>query len=55
MRRAAEEIHLAEAQKRSITGNDIGVAILDTGLNPHPDFLYPKNRIAGFFDTIYGR
>ena len=55
MRRAAEELHLSEAHKRNITGKDIGVAVLDTGLNPHPDFLYPKNRIAGFFDAIYGR
>lgn len=35
-----------------LTGNGIGVAILDTGISPHMDF---GNRITGFYDFIYNR
>ena len=55
MQRAAQEIHVKEAHQRAMKGQDIGVAVLDTGINPHPDFVYPQNRIAGFFDAVYGR
>ncbi|HIU02276.1 MAG TPA: S8 family peptidase [Candidatus Onthocola gallistercoris] len=37
------------------TGKSIGVAVLDTGIYPHPDFLYPSNRIAIFKDFLHHR
>ena len=33
----------------SYTGKGVTVAILDTGLYPHPDF---KDRIVGWYDAI---
>lgn len=33
-------------------GDRIGVAILDTGIVPHPDYV---NRIAAFYDVLHGK
>lgn len=38
-----------------ITGEGIGIAILDTGICPLEDFTFPKNRIIAFKDFVYGR
>lgn len=35
-----------------LTGKDVGIAILDTGLYPHLDF---KNRIVAFKDFIHNK
>jgi serine protease AprX len=35
-----------------ITGKDVTIAVLDTGIDPHPDL---KGRIAAFHDVINGR
>ncbi len=40
---------------RGITGEGIGIAILDTGICPLEDFTFPKNRIIAFKDFVYGR
>ena len=37
------------------TGRSIGVAVLDTGIYPHGDFLFPTNRIAAFKDFLHHR
>lgn len=55
MNRAATLIHLDYAQKLGITGNGIGVAVMDTGIAPHPDFTQPKNRLAAFHDVLNNR
>lgn len=34
------------------TGKDITVAVIDTGVAPHYDFVKPKNRIVGFKDFV---
>jgi serine protease AprX len=34
------------------TGKGVTVAIIDTGVSPHMDLVYPKNRILGFKDFI---
>lgn len=54
MDRVKKEIHyLCDAVKSgACTGENIGVAILDTGLAPHPDF---RGRVMAFKDCIYGR
>lgn len=35
-----------------IYGNNLTIAIIDTGINPHLDFVLPKNRILKFVDLI---
>ncbi len=39
-------------QEKGYTGKNIGIAILDTGISPINDFLYPRNRITAFKDFI---
>lgn len=38
-----------------LTGKGVTIAILDTGIHPHPDLLTPTNRIVGFYDAIQGK
>ena len=38
-----------------VTGEGIGIAILDTGICPLEDFTFPQNRIIAFKDFVYGR
>lgn len=42
-------------QQHGLTGRGIGIAILDTGVYPHPDLTHPWNRIITFRDYIQGR
>jgi serine protease AprX len=39
----------------NLTGAGVGIAILDTGVYPHPDLIQPSNRIVAFRDFIQGR
>ena len=39
------------AHSAGILGQGIGIAIIDTGIAPHPDLVRNKNRIAAFYDT----
>jgi len=55
MNRVAKMIDLKWAHNRQITGKDIGVAVLDTGIENHLDFINRKNRIASFKDILYDR
>lgn len=34
------------------TGKNVTVAIIDTGISPHVDLIYPTNRIVGFKDFV---
>lgn len=43
------------AYAQGITGRGIGVAVLDTGIMPHPDFIYQRNRIMSFVDFTKDR
>ncbi len=36
------------------TGKNVTVAIIDTGISPHADLIYPTNRIVGFKDFVNG-
>jgi serine protease AprX len=38
----------------SLTGAGVGVAVLDTGVAPHPDLTAPTNRIVGWADFVNG-
>ncbi|MFC7373106.1 S8 family peptidase [Fictibacillus iocasae] len=38
-----------------LTGNNVTLAIVDTGVFPHPDLTLPTNRIINFIDFVNGR
>lgn len=44
-----------KAHDLGFTGKDVTVAVIDTGIFPHPDLTYPENRIAAWNDMINGR
>lgn len=43
------------AQDYGFTGKDIVAAVIDTGIYPHTDLIYPENRIIGWYDLINER
>lgn len=49
---ARKTVNANIVQEKGYTGKGIGIAILDTGIAPNKDFLYPKNRIVAFKDFI---
>ncbi len=55
MNRVADIIDLKWAHDRNIMGENIGVAVVDTGICMHKDFTEGKNRIKSFHDLIHGR
>ena len=52
---ATPAVNAPPVWKNSIQGQGIGIAILDTGIYPHPDLTAPQNRIIAFKDFIKGR
>ncbi len=42
------------ADKTNLTGKGVTIAFIDTGINPHLDFMLNKNRIIGFCDFVSG-
>lgn len=53
MHQARKIIHADHPLVRSYTGKSIGIAVLDTGIYPHEDFIFPSNRIAAFKDFVH--
>jgi len=49
---ARETIREDRPQPISYTGRGIGVAVVDTGVAPHPDLINPTDRIVAFKDYI---
>ena len=49
---ARKTVNANIVQEKGYSGKGIGIAILDTGISPIDDFLYPKNRIIAFKDFI---
>ena len=52
---AKEPAGLADAQDeifKKYTGKGVGIAIIDTGVYPHPDLITPNNRIKGWVDFV---
>jgi serine protease AprX len=45
----------AKTQELGFSGKDVTVAVIDTGIAPHSDLLYPENRIVGWHDLVNGR
>lgn len=55
MKIASQVVRADGWHKNGIFGKGIGIAILDTGIYPHPDFTMPVNRIAAFKDIVSGK
>ena len=49
------QIHSHTAHLAGILGNGIGIAVLDSGIYPHPDFFTCGCRISAFYDFINHR
>ncbi|HZJ58000.1 MAG TPA: S8 family peptidase [Clostridia bacterium] len=49
---ASQEIKSNVLNKSGYKGKGIGIAIIDTGIYPHADFLRPGNRIKEFKDFV---
>ena len=55
LRIATPSIGSAKLQKRGLTGKGVTIAVIDTGVYPHPDLTKPRNRIIVFRDFVRGR
>lgn len=42
----------ALAQQAGLTGENVNIAVLDTGIYPHPDLVQPSNRILAWNDLV---
>ena len=51
---ASRTIHADQLHSQGITGKGIRVAVVDTGIYPHSDFVKPANRIFRFVDLVKG-
>jgi len=40
---------------RKYQGEGVTIAVIDTGIYPHPDLITPNNRIIGFVDFVNGK
>ena len=55
MHQSRKVIHADIPTLQKYTGKSIGIAVLDTGVFPHDDFIMPSNRIVAFKDFIHHR
>ncbi|MCK6075359.1 S8 family peptidase [Paenibacillus silvae] len=39
----------------NLSGEGVTIAIVDSGIYPHPDLTTPENRIVGFYDVFAGK
>ncbi|SMO76070.1 S8 family peptidase [Melghirimyces algeriensis] len=46
---------VGEAQAKGLTGKDVTVAVIDTGVHPHKDLMEPDSRIIAFSDLVSGK
>ena len=43
------------AEAAADRGQDVSIAVLDTGISPVADFILPQNRILAFLDLVNGK
>jgi len=55
MRPQLEEPRFQSPLTQKYTGRGVTIAVVDTGIYPHPDFNVPNNRILAFKDFVNGR
>ena len=53
--KAKQFINLEKLTENKYFGKDITIAIIDTGISPHLDFIFPYNRIIDFKDFVNDR
>lgn len=49
---ASPSIHAQQLNEQGLTGTDVNIAIVDTGIHPHQDLTQPTDRIIAFKDLI---
>lgn len=49
---ASPSIHAEQLNEQGLTGSDVNIAIVDTGIHPHQDLTNPTDRIIAFKDFI---
>ena len=49
---AQKIINVDKLKEQGFTGKGVAVAVIDTGIYPHIDFIFPKNRIICFQDFV---
>ncbi|UOQ94935.1 S8 family peptidase [Halobacillus shinanisalinarum] len=49
---ASPSVHAKQLNDNGITGKGVNIAVVDTGVHPHPDLTEPTNRIIAFKDFI---
>ncbi|WP_343811570.1 S8 family peptidase [Virgibacillus siamensis] len=49
---ASPSIHATQLNEQGLTGKDINIAVVDTGIYPHEDLTQPNDRIVAFKDFI---
>lgn len=52
---ATPAVGSAIARQKGLTGKGVGIAVIDTGIYPHPDLTKPTNRIIAFKDFVNRR
>lgn len=52
LNKATPTVMSKSAWEQGYTGKGVTIAVLDTGVYPHPDFLQPENRIVAFKDFV---
>jgi len=45
----------AEVHQMGLTGKGVVIAVIDTGIAPHPDLMKPEPRIVGWYDLVNGK
>lgn len=53
--KAVPAVKADQVWAQGYTGKNVTIAVLDTGISPHPDFLLPHKRIKAFVDIINNR
>ena len=52
---AVPAIGAAHAHQMGLTGKGVVIAVIDTGIAPHPDLMKPEPRIVGWHDLVNGK
>lgn len=52
---AIPSVEATRAQESGYTGRGVAIAIVDSGIQPHPDFTRPSSRIVAWYDAVNGR
>lgn len=54
LKNTLDDVGLGSAKAFNLSGKNIGIGILDSGVYPHPDLTFQRNSIAFFKDLVNG-